>query len=106
MRSDTTLEKRPALKPVFRPDGTVTAGNASPLNDGASAAVLGSESAAERLGRQPMARVAAWGAAASEPQFFCFPPVEAANSALKRAGIRLSEVAADELHDTFPAHVP
>jgi acetyl-CoA acyltransferase len=81
----------------------VTAGNASPLNDGASAALLGSESSVALLGRTPLARVAGWGAAANEPQFFGFAPVEAANRALKRAGVSWTEVASVELNEAFGA---
>ena len=103
IRADTTAEQLAGLKPVFRTDGTVTAGNASPLNDGASAALIGSASAERLLGREPLARVAAWGAAANEPQFFGFAPVEAANAALKRAGIGWSDVAAVELNEAFAA---
>jgi acetyl-CoA acetyltransferase family protein len=103
IRPDTTIDKLAALRPVFRKDGTVTAGNASPLNDGASAALLGSESAGRLLGRDPLARVAGWGAAANEPQFFGFAPVEAANTALKRAGIGWAEVGAVELNEAFAA---
>ena len=101
IRGDTTLERLAALAPVFRPDGTVTAGNASPLNDGASAALLGSAAAGERLGRTPLARVAGWGAAANEPQFFGIAPVEAAHTALRRAGITWSDVGAVELNEAF-----
>ena len=103
IRADTTAEQLAGLTPVFRTDGTVTAGNASPLNDGASAALIGSASAERLLGREPLARVAAWGAAANEPQFFGFAPVEAANAALKRAGIGWSDVAAVELNEAFAA---
>ncbi|HEV7171477.1 thiolase family protein [Pedococcus sp.] len=103
IRADTTPEKLSALAPVFRREGTVTAGNASPLNDGASAAVLGSAGAAEMLGRAPVARVAGWGAAANEPQLFGFAPVEAANTALQRAGIGWGEVGAVELNEAFAA---
>jgi len=104
VRADTTLGKLAALKPVFRTaDGTVTAGNASPLSDGASAALLGSENAADLLGREPLARVAGWGAAANEPQFFGFAPVEAANLALKRAGIEWGDIGLVELNEAFAA---
>ena len=103
IRADTTLEKLASLKPVFRPDGTVTAGNASPLNDGASAALLGSAAAERTLGLAPLARIAGRGAAANEPQFFGFAPVEAANQALKRAGIGWSDVGAVELNEAFAA---
>ncbi|MCM0675360.1 thiolase family protein [Micromonospora phytophila] len=104
IRSDTSLAKLAALKPVFRSqDGTVTAGNSSPLNDGASAVLLGSPSAEEIVGRPPLARVAGRGAAANDPQYFGFAPVEAANLALKRAGIGWSEVGAVELNEAFAA---
>ena len=100
IRADTTADKLAGLKPVFRADGTVTAGNASPLNDGASAALLGSDAAG--LG-DPLARVAGWGAAANEPQFFGFAPVEAADRALARAGIGWDDVGAVELNEAFAA---
>jgi len=109
IRPGSTALKLAGLKTVFRPEsvsddgGTVTAGNASPLSDGASAALLGSEAAADMLGREPMARIAGRGASALEPQFFGFAPVEAANIALKRAGIGWSEVAAVELNEAFAA---
>ena len=103
IRADSTLEKLASLKPVFRPDGTVTAGNASPLNDGASAALLGSAAAEHTVGLAPLARIAGRGAAANEPQFFGFAPVEAANQALKRAGIGWSDVGAVELNEAFAA---
>ena len=103
IRADTTLAKLSSLAPVFRKEGTVTAGNSSPLNDGASAALLGSAGAGDLLGRAPVARVAGWGAAANEPQFFGFAPVEAANQALKRAGIGWGEVGAVELNEAFAA---
>ena len=109
IRPGSTAEKLATLKTVFRPaaadpsGGTVTAGNASPLNDGASAAWLGSESAAELLGLAPLARIAGRGAAANEPQFFGYAPVEAANTALKRAGISWGDVGAVELNEAFAA---
>lgn len=103
IRADTTLEKIAALTPVFRADGTVTAGNASPLSDGASAALLGSAGSASLIGAEPLARLAGWGAAANEPQFFGFAPVEAANLALERAGIGWGDVALVELNEAFAA---
>ncbi|MEH0934621.1 thiolase family protein [Micromonospora psammae] len=104
IRSDTSLAKLAALKPVFRKqDGTVTAGNSSPLNDGASAVLLGSPSAEEIVGRAPLARIAGRGAAANDPQYFGFAPVEAANLALKRAGIGWGDVGAVELNEAFAA---
>ncbi|WP_146361052.1 thiolase family protein [Arthrobacter yangruifuii] len=109
IRAGSTVEKLATLRTVFRPvsddasGGTVTAGNASPLNDGASAAWLGSENAAGILGLDPLARIAGRGAAANEPQFFGYAPVEAANTALKRAGISWSDVGAVELNEAFAA---
>ncbi|MFD1212877.1 thiolase family protein [Arthrobacter sp. GCM10027362] len=109
IRPGSSAEKLAGLKTVFRPvsdgseGGTVTAGNASPLNDGASAAWLGSEAGGKELGLAPLARIAGRGAAALEPQFFGFAPVDAANQALKRAGIGWSDVAAVELNEAFAA---
>ena len=101
IRADAAADKLAGLKPVFRSDGTVTAGNSSPLNDGASAALLGSADAG--LGHDALARVAGWGAAANEPQFFGFAPVEAADRALARAGIGWGDVGAIELNEAFAA---
>ncbi|WP_305784057.1 thiolase family protein [Symbioplanes lichenis] len=101
IRPGTTLEKLAALKPAFRPDGTITAGNASPLNDGASAVLIGSEQAAGRLGSEPLARIAGRGVAAVEPQMFGFAPVAAAAQALARAGITWGDVGAVELNEAF-----
>ncbi|NYV76219.1 thiolase family protein [Streptomyces sp. UH6] len=101
IRPGSTAEKLAGLKPSFRPDGAITAGNASPLSDGASAVLLGSGEAAGRIGADPLARVAGRGVFALDPQEFGFAPVEAANRALKRAGIGWSDVAAVELNEAF-----
>jgi len=101
IRAGSTPETLAALKPVFRPDGTITAGNASPLNDGASAVLLGSETAAERIASAPVARIAGRGAYALEPQLFGYAPVEAAEQALRRAGIGWTDVGAVELNEAF-----
>jgi acetyl-CoA acyltransferase len=101
VRADTGVAKLAKLKPSFRPDGTITAGNASPLSDGASAVLLGSAGAASVLGRSPVARVAGRGAYALEPQRFGYAPVEAANRALERAGIGWADVGAVELNEAF-----
>ncbi|MEV7805485.1 thiolase family protein [Microbispora sp. NPDC088329] len=101
IRPGTTPEILAGLKPAFRPDGTITAGNASPLNDGASAVVLGSEAAAARIGADPIARVAGRAACALEPQMFGYAPVEAANQALRRAGIGWNDIGAVELNEAF-----
>ncbi|CAL9324641.1 3-oxoadipyl-CoA_3-oxo-5,6-dehydrosuberyl-CoA thiolase (plasmid) [Streptomyces sp. SudanB66_2053] len=101
IRPDSSPEKLAGLKPTFRKDGTITAGNASPLSDGASAVLLGSERAAERIGLEPIARVAGRGATALEPQAFGYAPVEAANVALQRAGVTWDQVGAVELNEAF-----
>ncbi|MEV6749361.1 thiolase family protein [Streptomyces sp. NPDC051080] len=101
IRPGSTVERLAALKPSFRPDGGITAGNASPLSDGASAVLLGSEAARPRIGVDPLARVAGRGVFALDPQAFGFAPVEAANRALKRAGITWSDVSAVELNEAF-----
>jgi acetyl-CoA acetyltransferase family protein len=92
-----------ALKPVFRPDGTVTAGNSSPLNDGAAALLLGDSTGAEAAGREPLARIVARGVAAVEPQLFGIGPVGAAERALERAGWRWSDLDVVELNEAFAA---
>jgi acetyl-CoA acetyltransferase family protein len=101
IRANTSLEALAGLKPAFRPDGTITAGNCSPLNDGASAVLLGSASAAAAIGRDPVARIAGRGWAALEPQQFGYAPVEAANDALERAGITWDDISAVELNEAF-----
>ncbi|GAA2626307.1 thiolase family protein [Paractinoplanes durhamensis] len=101
IRPGSSAEKLAALKPSFRPTGTITAGNASPLNDGASALVLGSAAAADRIGRAPIARIAGRGVSAVEPPMFGYAPVEAADRALARAGITWADVAAVELNEAF-----
>jgi acetyl-CoA C-acetyltransferase len=104
IRPDTTVERLAGLNTSFRKGGgTVTAGNASPLNDGASAVLLGSERARDDIGTDPIARVAGRGASALEPQYFGYAPVEAANSALERAGITWDDVSAVELNEAFAA---
>jgi acetyl-CoA acyltransferase len=101
IRPGTTPEKLAGLKAAFRPDGTITAGNASPLNDGAAALVIGSEAAASAIGLDPIARIAGRGIHALDPQDFGFAPVEAANGALSRAGISWADVDAVELNEAF-----
>ncbi|MEV0495253.1 thiolase family protein [Streptomyces atratus] len=101
IRPGTDPAKLAALKPSFRPDGTITAGNASPLSDGASAVLLGTAAAADRIGPDPVARIAGRGVYAADPQMFGFAPVEAAEQALRRAGIRWSDVGAVELNEAF-----
>ncbi|MFJ2565500.1 MULTISPECIES: thiolase family protein [unclassified Streptomyces] len=101
IRPGTDPAKLSALTPSFRPDGTITAGNASPLSDGASAVLLGTGAAAGRIGLAPVARVAGRGVHAVEPQMFGFAPVEAAEKALRRAGIGWGDVGAVELNEAF-----
>jgi acetyl-CoA acyltransferase len=104
IRPGSTPQVLAGLKPVFRtPEqgGTITAGNASPLNDGASAVLLGSEKAAAAIGTDPLARIAGRGVMALEPQSFGYAPVEAANRALARAGIGWDQVGAVELNEAF-----
>lgn len=105
VRADSTAQTLSGLRTVFRTgeDASVTAGNASPMNDGASAAWLGSAKGADLLGIAPIARIAGRGAAANEPQYFGEAPVEAANLALKRAGITWDDIAAVELNEAFAA---
>jgi acetyl-CoA C-acetyltransferase len=104
IRADTTAERLAGLRTSFRADdGTVTAGNASPLNDGASAVLLGSAAARDAIGLDPVARIAGRGASALDPQLFGFAPVEAANRALARAGITWADVSAVELNEAFAA---
>src|SRR6478752_2549315 len=99
VRPDASLETLAGLKPAFRPDGTITAGNASPLNDGAAALLIAGEGA--ETGLAPLARFAGRGAAALEPQRFGIAPVEAADRALAAAGIAWSDVGAVELNEAF-----
>ncbi len=101
IRADTSLEKLAKLKPAFVEGGTVTAGNSSPLNDGASMLLLGDEAAAARLGREPLARIVARGAHGVDPDVFGIGPVEAANVALRRAGIDWGDLACVELNEAF-----
>jgi acetyl-CoA acetyltransferase family protein len=102
IRPDTSLEKLAKLKPAFVKDGgTVTAGNSSPLNDGAGAALLVSEAGAKIAGREPIARIVSRGAAAVDPDVFGIAPVKAANIALERAGITWDDVAVVELNEAF-----
>ena len=103
IRADTTAEKLAKLKPVFKQDGTVTAGNSSPLNDGASAVLLGDQAAADRLKLTPLARIAGRGAAGVDPDVFGIGPVRAAELALERAGIGWGDLSIVELNEAFAA---
>ena len=103
IRADTSLAALAKLAPAFRPDGTVTAGNSSPLNDGSTALLLGDESGARAAGREPLARMVSRAVAAVEPQFFGIGPVQAARTALSRAGIGWGDLAMVELNEAFAA---
>ena len=103
VRPDTSLEKLASLKPAFLADGSVTAGNSSPLNDGAAALWLGDEAAGETLGREPLARIAGRGVHGVDPDVFGIGPVVAAERALDRAGIGWGDLAAVELNEAFAA---
>ncbi|MCX2730291.1 thiolase family protein [Saccharopolyspora sp. NFXS83] len=103
VRPDSSVEALAKLKPAFRADGTVTAGNSSPLNDGAAALLIGSESVAGELGAAPLARIAGRGVAGVDPDVFGIGPVQAANTALRRAGIGWGDLTAVELNEAFAA---
>jgi acetyl-CoA acyltransferase len=101
VRPDSSTQSLGRLRASFRPEGRITAGNASPLNDGASAVLMGSASAERLLGRTPVARVAGRGAHALEPHRFGVAPVEAANQALDRAGLSWHDIGLVELNEAF-----
>jgi acetyl-CoA acetyltransferase family protein len=103
IREGLTLEKLASLKPVFRRDGQVTAGNASSLNDGAAGLLLADEDGLRRLGAEPLARISASGAHAVDPDVFGIGPVEAVNKALARTPHSLADVTAMELNEAFAA---
>jgi acetyl-CoA C-acetyltransferase len=102
-RPDTTLEALARLKPAFRPDGTITAGNAPGLNDAASAMVLADAAWAEKRGLKPQARLVSYGVAAVEPGMFGLGPVPAVRQALARAGWDVSTVERVEINEAFAA---
>jgi len=104
-RRDTTLERLASLRPVFREGGSVTAGNSSQINDGAACVVVGSERGAERLGRRPLARVVASGAAGVDPAYMGIGPVPASQRALERAGLGVDELDLVEINEAFAAQV-
>ena len=103
IRADTTIDKLSRLKPAFRSAGPVPAGNSSPLNDGAAALLLCDEAFAQTKIAAPLARIAGRGVAAVEPQLYGIGPVEAANQALKRAGITWQDLSAVELNEACAA---
>ncbi|MGA8117408.1 MAG: acetyl-CoA C-acetyltransferase [Actinocatenispora sp.] len=104
-RAGTTLEKVAELKPVFRPDGRVTAGNCCPLNDGAAAVVVMSDRKAAELGLTPLARIVSTGVSALSPEIMGLGPVEASRQALARAGMTIDDVDLVEINEAFAAQV-
>ncbi|MFF2074521.1 acetyl-CoA C-acetyltransferase [Kitasatospora sp. NPDC058162] len=104
-RAGVTLEGVSGLKPVFRPDGTVTAGNCCPLNDGAAALVIMSDTKARELGITPLARVVSTGVSALSPEIMGYGPVEASKQALRRAGLTIDDIDLVEINEAFAAQV-
>jgi 3-oxoadipyl-CoA thiolase len=103
IRPDTTLEVLGKLKPSFRKDGTVTAGNASGLNDGAAALLMASDDAVKKYNLTPKARIVSMGVAGVEPRIMGIGPVNAANAALKKAGLTMNDIDLIELNEAFAA---
>jgi acetyl-CoA acetyltransferase family protein len=101
VRPETTVEALARLRPAFRPDGTVSAGNASPLNDGAAALLLADDEGLAAIGREPLARIVSRGLHAVDPPMYGIAPVEAANRALARAGIDWDDLELVELNEAF-----
>jgi acetyl-CoA C-acetyltransferase len=104
-RANTEREKLGQLKPVFRPDGTVTAGNACPLNDGAAAVVIMSDTKAKELGIEPLARIVSTGVSALDPEIMGLGPVGATQQALKHAGMSIDDIDVAEINEAFAAQV-
>jgi acetyl-CoA C-acetyltransferase len=104
-RPGATIESVSALKPVFRPDGTVTAGNCCPLNDGAAAVVIMSDRRAAELGLTPLARIVATGVSALSPEIMGLGPVEASRRALTSAGMKIDDIDLVEINEAFAVQV-
>jgi acetyl-CoA C-acetyltransferase len=104
-RPDSSAERLASLKPVFRADGRVTAGNSCPLNDGAAATVVMSETLAGQLGLRPLARIVSTGVSALEPELMGLGPIESSQQALKRAGLTIDDVDIVEINEAFAAQV-
>ncbi|HWD78488.1 MAG TPA: acetyl-CoA C-acyltransferase, partial [Kribbella sp.] len=104
-RPGTTLEGVSGLKPVFRPDGTVTAGNCCPLNDGAAAVVIMSDTKARELGLTPLARIVSTGVSGLSPEIMGLGPVEASKQALARAGMSIGDIDLVEINEAFAVQV-
>jgi acetyl-CoA C-acetyltransferase len=105
IRPGTSIEALAALKPVFRPDGTVTAGNACPLNDGAAALIVMSDVRALELGITPLARVVSTAVSALSPEIMGLGPVQASQRALSRAGMNVKDIDLYEINEAFAAQV-
>jgi len=101
IRADTTVEKLAALRPAFKPDGTVTAGNASGINDGGAAVVVMSRKRAEALGKQPLALIRAYASAGVEPRITGMGPVPAVRKALAKAGLEIGDIDLIEANEAF-----
>ena len=104
-RAGTTLAALASLKPVFRPDGTITAGNCCPLNDGAAAVMVMSDVRARELGIKPLARIVSTGVTALSPEIMGLGPVEASEQALRRAGMTIGDIDLVEINEAFAAQV-
>jgi acetyl-CoA C-acetyltransferase len=104
-RPDTTVEKLAALKPAFRPDGKITAGNACPLNDGAAAVIVMSDTRAKERGIKPLARVVASGVTALNPEIMGLGPIEASRQVMKRAGMTIDDIDLVEINEAFAAQI-
>jgi acetyl-CoA C-acetyltransferase len=104
-RAGVTIAGVAELKPVFRPDGTVTAGNCCPLNDGAAALVVMSDAKAKQLGLAPLARILSTGVTALSPEIMGMGPVEASRQALSRAGLTIEDIDLVEMNEAFAAQV-
>lgn len=103
VRGDTTLEKLSKLKPAFKKDGTVTAGNSSGINDGASAVVVMGEKKVKELGKKPLARIVSYASAGVDPSFMGIGPVPATRKALAKAGLKLGDIGLIEGNEAFAA---
>src|SRR6476646_6874665 len=104
-RAGTTYEKISQLKPVFRPNGTITAGNACPLNDGAAAVVIMSDTKAKELGLKPLARIVATGVSGLSPEIMGLGPIEATRKALANAGMTIDDIDLYEINEAFAVQV-
>jgi len=104
-RPGTTVEKMATLQPAFRPDGKVTAGNSCPLNDGAAAVIVMSDTRAAELGIQPLARIVSSGVTALNPEIMGLGPIEASRQALRRAGMTIDDVDLVEINEAFAAQI-